>query len=78
MEAPCREHIAERLNAAATAADFELVLRDVFVSERDAREWWTRPHPMLDGDAPVLALTRPDGVKAVRRVLLGLLHGFPV
>jgi hypothetical protein len=78
MEDPARSSISERLSSAASAAELERLLLDVFVSERDATYWWTAPHPMLEGAAPRDVATGPDGVEKVRRVLVGMSHGFPV
>lgn len=78
MDEQSRDRATQRLNAAATAADIELALRDFFEFERDANEWWVRPHPMLDGAAPCDVSVTSDGVRRVRRVLVGLRYGFAV
>lgn len=78
MSAPRADYVTQHVNAAAAAADIQRLLRDVFGSERDVNEWWMRPHPMLGGATPREVSVTSDGVARVRRLLVGLQHGFPV
>lgn len=52
----------------------EYVLDDV----EDAREWLTKPHPLLAGRTPLQAAESEDGDFRARQILNDILYGLPV
>ena len=62
----------ERLARVLAAAEY------VLADKEDAREWMSKPHPELQGQAPVEAARTELGARRVEAVLERLLFGLPV
>jgi uncharacterized protein (DUF2384 family) len=63
------------IGRAKDGAEIELVLGDIFASERDAARWWTSPHELLGGDAPRAAVGTAEGLERVRQLLVAIRAG---
>ncbi|HLB86569.1 MAG TPA: MbcA/ParS/Xre antitoxin family protein [Terriglobales bacterium] len=74
--------IRQQLLEGVTLSDRLACLADlaerVWGDREAARQFLTRPHPMLDGRTPVDAAITEDGARRVERILANLMHGLPV
>lgn len=48
---------------------------DAFETEEDARHWLRKPHPMLDGEAPLSAAKTSYGAQRVKDILTAIKYG---
>jgi putative toxin-antitoxin system antitoxin component (TIGR02293 family) len=55
--------------------EIESLASDVFESEDDAANWLRKPHPMLEGEAPLEAGGSSFGTQRVKDILLAIKYG---
>lgn len=63
------------LNAGATTRNLRTLAADVFESVAEADGWLRRPHPLLDGLAPLEHAETTAGAQRVLDMLVALKHG---
>ncbi|MDI4635205.1 DUF2384 domain-containing protein [Pelomonas sp. V22] len=63
------------LNSGAQARSLRAMAVDVFVSTAEADGWLNRPHPLLDGQAPIEHAETAAGEQRVIDMLIALNHG---
>lgn len=57
------------------AMELQLMAADVFGSAEQAQKWLTRPHPSLQGEAPLSYASNEYGAQKVRGMLAALRYG---
>lgn len=74
---PRDEIEAIRSRALARRAIMRLAF-EVFDSEADATRWLASPHPMLDGETPLVAAQSAHGAERVKDILMAIKYGSSV
>ena len=56
-------------------SDLATLSNEVFKTRRQADDWLLRPHPMLDGNAPLDAALSVTGYQRVVDILIAIKYG---
>lgn len=55
--------------------ELDQLAEETFATPEEAAAWLQKPHPMLDGEAPMVCAKSAYGAQRVKEILIALLHG---
>lgn len=55
--------------------ELESIADDTFATHEEAAQWLRRPHPMLEGEAPLVCAKSAFGAQRVKDILVSLKYG---
>ncbi len=56
-------------------SDLDQLAAETFQTPDEASEWMSRPHPMLEGQAPLQAAQTDQGFQRVKEILVAIRYG---
>ena len=62
-------------SSTADEADIYQIALELFTSEKDAFNWLRLPHPLLDGETPLVAAKTSSGAQNVKNLLMATKYG---
>jgi putative toxin-antitoxin system antitoxin component (TIGR02293 family) len=69
---PLPKHVAENV---LRILELQKLACDTFATEEETIAWLRRPHPMLEGESPLLAANTSFGTRRVKDILVAIQHG---